>query len=101
MTTYNQSPIELNIDTQMIQCNFGEIDVSYNITIQRNELYDSIRWLYVNEFIKLIIDKINNDKLTQLYNEKKLTILKQKMQSIYSLDEIDNRSVSTIYFTSI
>ena len=98
---YDQSPIKLNIDTQLVKCDFGEIDILYNVTIERNELYDSIRWLYVTEFIKLVIDKIQNKKLTQLYNEKKLIIYKKKMQSIRSLDEIDARLVKTIYITTL
>lgn len=98
---YDQSPIKLNIDTQLVKCDFGEIDILYNVTIERNELYDSIRWLYVTEFIKLVIDKIQNKKLTQLYNEKKLIIYKKKMQSIRSLDEIDARLVNTIYITTL
>lgn len=98
---YDQSPIKLNIDTQLVKCDFGEINILYNVTIERNELYDSIRWLYVTEFIKLVIDKIQNKKLTQLFNEKKLIIYKKKMQSIRSLDEIDARLVNTIYITTL
>lgn len=98
---YNDSPITLEINTQLVKSKYGEIDVLYNVVIERSELYNPIRWIYVSEFMKIVINKIQNKQLTQLYNDKKLIMYKKEMLSISSLDEIDSRTLKTIYISSI
>ena len=96
MSTQMDRQIPLIICTKAVKHSGDQVQSSYNITIIRSELIGSEKWLTPNELIGVIVNKIQNPTLIQLYNTDKLFMYESGNRLITSMDGIDHEIIKTI-----
>lgn len=96
MSTQMDRQIPLIICIKAVKHSGDQVQSSYNITITRSELTNPDRWLTPNELIGVIVNKIQNPTLIQLYNTDKLYMYESGNRPITSMDGIDHEFITLI-----